>query len=287
MAVDASQHATEAANAPGGIPEIPNVITLLSRSLHDHPVVEWLHRWENLVFALVVIAGLCALAWRYARKPSLIPRDGQNLLEIFVEGLDRFLHSMMGPSGRRHLPFIGTLFLYIWCMNLSSLLPGMKPPTSSLNTTIGLALVVFCYVQAVRVKDLGWWQYLDHMAGSPRFDDVKQASMAMKPLLLVIKLFVIVVLFVLELIGEFVKPISLSLRLGFNIFAEDVLLAVLVGLGIAAGAALHSPIGLPLQLFAVPLVLIFSTVQALVFTLLTTVYIALIAPHDTHRGAHA
>jgi F-type H+-transporting ATPase subunit a len=245
-------------------------------------VVAWLHHWENLVFALLVVAGLCAVAWRYARKPSLIPRDAQNLLELFVEGLDRFLHGMMGPSGRRHLPFIGTLFLYIWCMNLTSLLPGMKPPTSSLNTTVGLAFVVFCYVQAVRVKDLGWRQYLDHMAGSPRFDDVKQASVAMKPLLLLIKLFVIVVLFVLELLGEFVKPISLSLRLGFNIFAEDVLLAVLVGLGLAAGAALHSPIGLPLQFFAVPLVLIFSTVQALVFTLLTTVYISLIAPHDAH-----
>jgi len=281
--------AVDAAHADGGIPELPNVITLLSHSLHDHPVVAWLHHWEHVLFALIVIAGLCAGAWRFARKPSLIPRDGQNLLELFVEGLDRLLRSLMGSSGRRHLPFIGTLFLYIWCMNLTSLLPGMKPPTSSLNTTVGLALVVFCYVQVVRVKDLGWRQYLDHLAGSPRFDDVKQASMAMKPLLLVIKLFVMAVLLVLELIGELVKPISLSLRLGFNIFAEDVLLAVLVGLGIAAGAALHLPIGLPLQLFAAPLVLIFSTVQALVFALLTTVYISLIAPHDAHppHEAHA
>ena len=305
MALDAAQHlehvpraaeqavhgAHHAAQAGGGIPELPNVITLLSHAQENNPLVAWLHHWENLVFALVIGTLLCVVAWRHARRPSLIPRDGQNLIELFVEGLDGFLRSLMGSSGRRHVPFIGTLFLYIWCMNLSSLLPGMKPPTSSLNTTIGLAFVVFCYVQGVRLKDLGWRQYLHHMAGSPQFDDLRHASWAMKPLLVVIKLFVMVVLFVLEIIGEFVKPISLSLRLGFNIFAEDVLLAVLVGLGIAASAALRVPIGLPLQIFAVPLVLIFSTVQALVFTLLTTVYIALIVPHASqdqpHHEAHA
>ena len=286
-AAEAAHHAADTAGAHGGIPELPNVITLLAHAQRDNPLVAWLHHWENLVFSLLIASSLIWLAWRHARRPALIPRDGQNLIELFAEGLDRFLNSLMGPSGRRHVPFIGTLFLYIWCMNLSSLLPGMKPPTSSLNTTIGLAFVVFCYVQGVRLKDLGWQQYLYHMAGSPTFDDVRHASPAMKPLLLVIKLFVMIVLFVLELIGEFVKPISLSLRLGFNIFAEDVLLAVLVGLGIAASAALHVPIGLPLQVFVVPLVLIFSTVQALVFTLLTTVYIALMAPHETPHEAHA
>ena len=75
---------------------------------------------------------------------------------------------------------------------------------------------------------------------------------------------------------------SLSLRLGFNIFAEDVLLAVLLGLGLTAGLALHLPVGIPLQALVVPLVLIFSTVQALVFSLLSSVYIGLMVPHVEH-----
>ena len=83
--------------------------------------------------------------------------------------------------------------------------------------------------------------------------------------------------------GELIKPASLSLRLGFNVFAEDVLLAVLVGLGLTAGAALHLSIGLPIQFFVVPLVLIFGTVQALVFSLLSTVYIALMSPHGAEH----
>jgi F-type H+-transporting ATPase subunit a len=99
----------------------------------------------------------------------------------------------------------------------------------------------------------------------------------------------------LHVIGEFIKPLSLSLRLGFNVFAEDVLLAVLVGLGLAAGVGLHGLVGrfglgmrqeyfvIPLHVVVIPLVLIFSTVQALVFSLLSSVYISLMLPHGEHH----
>ncbi len=276
-------HRAVETSGDGGIPEIPNIVSLLTDCWHAHPWAAWLHHWETLVFSLIVALGLCGVAWRYARRPSTIPGTGQNLLELFVEGVDQFVHNVIGTTWRQHTPFIGTLFVYIWCMNLSVLVPGMKSSTSSLNTTVGLALVVFCYVQWIRIKTLGPWKYLHHMAGSPRFDDVRTAPLPLKVLMLPIKVFVMVVLFLLELVGEFVKPISLSLRLGFNVFAEDVLLAVLLGLGLAAGSAIHSPVGLPFQLFVVPLILIFSTVQALVFSLLSSVYIVLMSPDGTHH----
>ena len=264
----AAAHAAEASAARGGIPELPNVITVLSERWHDHPAVAWLRHWENLVFSLIIATFLCALAWRYGRRPSTIPSGGQNLLELIVEGIDQFARSIIGPTGRRHTPFIGTLFLYIWLMNLSALIPGFKSSTASLNTTVGLALIVFGYVQWVGIRSRGLLKYVDHLAGSPR--DV--VGWAMVPLMLPI-----------HVLGECIKPLSLSLRLGFNVFAEDVLLAVLVGLGLAAGAALRLPVGVPLQAFVVPLVLIFSTVQALVFSLLATVYIALMSPQDAHH----
>ena len=269
----AARHASEGASTHGGIPELPNAITLLSSSRwHESQVVAWLHHWENLVFSLIVAASLSLIAWRYARKPLPIPRGGQNFLELLVEGIDRFVQGIIGRAGRRHTPFIGTLFLYIWLMNLSVLIPGMKSATASLNTTVGLAVTVFCYVQWVGITTNGPLKYLDHLAGSPR--DV--VGWALVPLMLPI-----------HVLGEFIKPLSLSLRLGFNVFAEDVLLAVLVGLGIGIGIALHLPIGIPLQAFVVPLVLVFSTVQALVFSLLSSVYIALMSPHEAHgRGEH-
>ena len=251
-----------------GIPELPNLISVLSRQFHGSPWAAGLHHWENLVFSGLVAVVLCAIAWRYARKPSMIPRGGQNVLELLVDGVDTCVRSVIGPAGRRHTPFIGTLFLYIWLMNLSVLIPGFKSSTSSLNTTAGLALVVFCYVQWIGLTTQGPAKYRDHLAGSPR----GAIGWALVPLMLPI-----------HLLGELIRPLSLTLRLGFNVFAEDVLLAVLVGLGITAGVALHLPIGVPLQALVVPLVLIFSTVQALVFSLLSSVYIALMSPHDDHH----
>ena len=264
----AAQHAASASEHAEGIPELANLVTVLSRRWHSHPALVWLHHWENLAFAMVVAVGLCVLAWRYARTPSTVPQGWQNVLELLVEGIDRFVQSILGPAGRRHTPFIGTLFLYIWLMNLSVLIPGMKSPTSSLNTTIGLACLVFGYVQWVGLTSQGPVRYLDHLAGSPR----DLVGWLLVPLMLPI-----------HVLGEFIKPLSLSLRLGCNVFAEDVLLAVLVGLGIVAGLAIHLPVGIPLQAFVVPLVLIFSTVQALVFSLLSTVYISLVSPHEGHH----
>ena len=267
------EHAAhQAAPPPSDIPELANVITLLSSRWHAHPAVAWLHHWENLVFSGLAALILILITWRHSRRPSMIPAGGQNVLELLVEGVDGFVQSVIGRAGRRHTPFVGTLFLYIWLMNLSVLIPGLKSSTSSLNTTVGLAVVVFCYVQWIGLTANGPAKYLDHLAGSPR--DI--VGWALVPLMLPI-----------HVLGELIKPLSLSLRLGFNVFAEDVLLAVLVGLGITAGLALRLPVGLPLQAFVVPLVLIFSTVQALVFGLLTSVYIALMLPHEAHGAEHA
>ena len=266
LAHAAVHHATEAASGPSdAIPELPNVVTLLSHRWHEIPWVAWLHRWENLVFALVVGLVLCGLTWRHSRRPSTIPGGWQNLLEWLVEGLDQLVHTIIGKDGRHFTPFIGTLFLYIWLMNLSVLVPGLKSSTANLNTTVALAVTVFSYVQWTGIQRLGVLRYLGHLAGEPR----DLVGWLLAPLMLV-----------LHILGELIKPLSLSLRLCFNIFAEDVLLAVLVGLGITLGLSCHLPVGLPLQALAVPLVLIFSTVQALVFTLLSSVYIALMLPYE-------
>jgi len=268
-AAHATHHAVEAASrAADAIPELPNLVTLLSHRWHELPWVAALHHWENLLFSLVVGILLCVLTWRYSRHPATIPRGWQNLLELFIDGVDQFVGRILGKEGRNFTPFLGTLFLYIWLMNLSVLVPGLKSSTSNLNTTVALALIVFSYVQWTGMRRLGVLGYFDHLAGRPR--DV--VGWLLVPLMLPI-----------HVLGEFIKPLSLSMRLCFNVFAEDVLLAVMVGLGITLSMTLHVPVGLPLQLFVIPLVLIFSTVQALVFSLLSAVYIALMLPHGEHH----
>jgi len=165
----------------------------------------------------------------------------------------------------------GTLFVYILLMNLMGLLPLMKSSTSSWNTTVALALCVFCYVQYTGIRKLGAVGYLDHMCGQPR--DI--VAIIMVPLMLP-----------LHIMEELAKPLSLSLRLFGNVTGEDVLIAIFVGLGVASLGFLHLPIGLPLHVPFIFLALLTSTIQALVFTLLSTVYFSMMLPHEAHGEAH-
>jgi F-type H+-transporting ATPase subunit a len=83
-------------------------------------------------------------------------------------------------------------------------------------------------------------------------------------------------------LGELAKPISLSCRLFGNVFGEDMLLVAFASLGVTTLSFTHLPFGLPLQLPFLFLALLTSTLQALVFTVLSTIYFLLMLPHDDH-----
>jgi F-type H+-transporting ATPase subunit a len=168
------------------------------------------------------------------------------------------------------VPFLGTLFIFILVMNYAGLVPFLKSPTANLNTTLAMATCVFLYVQWTGIRSFGLLGYLDHLAGSPR----DLVGFVLIPLMLP-----------LHIVGELVKPMSLSLRLFGNITGEDVLLAVFVGLGVGlAGVFVHgAPFGIPIQAIVYPLLLIFGFIQALVFTLLSTIYFYMMLPHEEHH----
>jgi len=86
----------------------------------------------------------------------------------------------------------------------------------------------------------------------------------------------------MHIIGELAKPFSLALRLFGNITGEDILVAAFVGLGLMALSFVHSPIGLPFNVPFILLGILLSTIQALVFTLLSSVYILMMLPHPEH-----
>lgn len=257
------------AQASEGLKELANWITLLNERWHDVPFVHFLHRWENVVFSLTASLFLIVLSLIATRKKSLIPGPLQNALELAVESLDNLVVGVIGPRGRAHVPFIGTLFLYILIQNFMGLVPAMKAPTSSLNTTVALAVSVFCYVQFIGIKENGMIGYIDHLMGSPR----DMVGWMMVPLN-----------FPLHVLEEFIKPMSLSLRLFGNILGEDSLIAVFVGLGILSLSFIHSPVGLPLQFPFFLLSMLLGTIQALVFALLSTIYISLVLPHEEHHA---
>jgi len=84
-------------------------------------------------------------------------------------------------------------------------------------------------------------------------------------------------------IGELAKPFSLALRLFGNITGEDILIAAFVSLGIMFMGLFHSPIGFPFQIPFILLAMLTSTIQALVFTMLSTIYFFMVLPHEEHH----
>ncbi|OGW86445.1 MAG: ATP synthase F0 subunit A [Omnitrophica bacterium RIFCSPHIGHO2_02_FULL_46_11] len=253
-----------------GLKELANWITLVNERWHDVPFVNVLHQWENVVFSLTAAFFLIILSFFATRKKSLIPGPLQNVLELAVESFENLVTGIMGPRGRAYVPFIATLFIYILTQNFMGLVPGLKAPTSSLNTTVGLAICVFFYVQGIGIKQNGIFGYIHHLMGSPH--DI--VGWIMVPLN-----------FPLHILQELIKPMSLSLRLFGNILGEDSLIAAFVGLGILSLSFIHSPIGLPLQFPFFLLSMLLGTIQALVFSLLSTIYISLMLPSSAHETA--
>lgn len=270
----------------GGVEHFPTLIAIIANAFDGHKLHHWteatdpvarnLLRFEDVIYSAVLIVLLTILFSRATRNLQMVPGPLQNFAEFLIGGLDSFIRGVIGPEGRKYVPFLGTVGLYIYVMNIFGLVPLMKSPTSVLNTTAAMAITVFLYVQWTGFRTNGVAGYLKHLAGDPK--DV--VGWCMVPLMLP-----------LHIIGELAKPLSLGLRLFGNIMGEELLLAVFAGLGVAMVAAFGLPyLGIPLHLPFMFLGLLTTLIQAVVFMLLSTIYIALVLPHHDHgehgSGAH-
>ncbi len=252
----------------GGTQKFPNLVTLIVAANHGAPWARTLHWIEPLLYALVVGILVCAAGFAASRNPKMIPGGFQNGAEMLVEKLYEFVGGILGPThARRYFPLLGSLFVYIFAMNLFGILPLMDSPTSNLNVTFALGLTVFVYVQYVGIRSLGIVGYVDHMLGNPR----NVTGWVLAPLM-----------FPIHVLGELAKPISLSCRLFGNIFGEDMLMVGFATLGVGMLSFTHLPVGIPIHVIFFPLELLTATLQAFVFTVLSTIYILLMLPHEEH-----
>ncbi len=198
---------------------------------------------DYVVMVFIVAIFMIVLFTLAGRKRALIPGRMQNVLEMIVEFFESQMAEIIGPEARKYLPLVGTVGLFVFFCNLLGLIPGLMSPTSKLNVTVGCALAVFVYYHVQGMKAQGPLTYLKHFMGP---------IPALAPLMLPI-----------ELISHFSRPVSLSIRLFSNIFAEEVLIVVIASL---------IPVLLPLPFMALS---IFTAVlQAFVFVLLSCIYIA-------------
>jgi F-type H+-transporting ATPase subunit a len=260
-----------AEHAEGGEAHLPNWIVILNDYFPDNPVVHWMHENEYLVFAWLAGLVFLVFTWIAMRKPTLVPGTLQNGIEWIVESMEDVCGGMLGKHLPKYFPFIMAIFFYILTMNLIGIIPGFKSSTSTLDVTLALALITFLYVQINGIINLGPLGYLDHLAGSPR--DI--VGFAMLPVMIPV-----------HILGELVKPVSLSCRLFGNIFGEDTLIVVFVGVAALALKASLTALAVPPMAGITALFMLLQTltaiVQALIFSLLTTVYLYMMLPHEAH-----
>ncbi len=218
--------------------------------------------WWVMLFLIVA-------AILMARGLKLLPGRGQNAIEFAYESLENWAVQLGGLAARKHVPLFATFFLFILFSNWSGLLPffgrieAFRAPTSDVNVTLGLAVVVFVYFHFQGFRALGVRGYLGKFFVFSGFKEGLGAGL--------IALFVGLIEFLLE----FIKPITLSMRLFGNIFGGEVALGVITALTIAI---------VPVAMLGLELLLNF--VQALIFSTLMLMY-TIIAMEGHDEEAHA
>jgi F-type H+-transporting ATPase subunit a len=163
----------------------------------------------------------------------------QSFLEILVLGIKQHIEEVGVRHAEKYLSFLGTLFIFLVTANLLSIFPGYRIPTGSLSTTAALALVVFVSVIAFGINEKGIKTYLH---------DYCKPTMIMLPF---------------NLIGEVSRTIALAIRLFGNMMSGDLIGSILLTI---------TPLFIPMVMNIFGLFI--GMVQAYVFTVLSTVYIA-------------
>lgn len=215
-------------------------------ALTKHVVAMWV---VSIVLIVIVLGG--------ARKadPTRISTGGLNLLEFIITWMrDEITIPTMGPYyGRKLLPYMLSLFMFILFNNLFGLIPYGTTATANLGVTAGMALLSLIVMQLVVIHDSGISGYLRHLTAG------------VHPALWVLMV-------PIEIVGQITKPFALAIRLFANMTAGHIIIITLLGLIFVFGHVASAVLAVPFTLFMYVIELLVSLLQALIFTILTCVF---------------
>lgn len=209
---------------------------------------------------------MLSLVFIASRKVALSPASKlSNFIESIIEFFQKnVVEEFMGHKGMKWLPFLFSLFLFIWGANLIGLVPGFYTATSSIFMTATLAFViVFPTVHIYGIKKHGLVGYLKSFIPEG------------------VPVFILPFLIPIEMISILAKPFSLSVRLFANMFAGHLVLLTFLLMIIEFKSFIIAPMPLFGAVFVFLLEMIFTTIQAYIFSLLSAIYIA-----DAMHGGH-
>ncbi|TDJ00202.1 MAG: ATP synthase F0 subunit A [Candidatus Dadabacteria bacterium] len=218
-----------------------------------------LDKYDYILGSILVLLFLTYAGFKITKKlskeGSVLPDEKFSLTTIFeiltIDFLFDLFTNVLGSSeqAKKYFPLLGASFFFIMFANLLGSIPGFLPPTGNFNTTVACALVIFVMYNYYGFKENGL-SYIKHFAGPVIF---------LAPLM-----------FVIELISHFVRPLSLSLRLFMNITGDHLVLGVFTNLIHYIIPAIFVGLGLFVALL-----------QAFIFTVLSAIYISLATSHET------
>lgn len=207
---------------------------------------------DHVIMAMLVLLISCVLfplaSRRYSRDN---PGPLQHILELVVYGIRGLLDDVIGHNGRKYLYIMGGFAMFIFVSNIFGLFFFLQPPTANPNTTFGLAVCAFLYYNYEGIRTQGLLHYLAHFAG---------------PVWWLAPLF-----FLIEMIGNFARILSLGMRLFGNIFGEHSATGVFMGM---------LPFVVPWPMMGLGIFGAF--LQTFVFVMLTMVYIGGATASEEH-----
>lgn len=235
---------------------MPSIYGLFGAQWHEPAAGELVipaHIVWSIALMIIVIAGVFLLRGRLSVDR---PSKGQQLLEIAVEQIRGLLDQVIGPYGRRYVPVIGTFALFILIGNLMAQVPGLGAPTENINVTGALGVTSFLYFIGSGFRQQGI-RYLKHFTGG--LSGVMLIAIGW-------------LIFVVEIISNSVRPVTLSLRLFVNMYADEQI----------GHAFLHELVAPIVPIFTIVLGIFVAFIQTFIFIMLSMVYLSETVPHEEH-----
>ncbi len=280
-------------------PTLANVSAKASELIHGSSVLGFIT--NSVIVALAVLGIVFWFSKKATTNMSLIPHKAQNLFEFVIEFLYGRVAGIVGEKqAPMAFPLLGTLFIYILVSNWFGLIPGvgtigfgeatgpymisevhaplLRPPTADLNATLALALSAFLVWFYLTIKEMGVWGFIMHTFGPKG---------GLKGFMGMVVGLVFLFVGVIEIVSIVLRPMTLSIRLYGNIFAGESVLHTLGALLDNAGFpwSFIGAVAIPFPFYFMELLV--GLLQAIVFTLLCSVYIQLSTTHDEHpEGEH-
>lgn len=224
----------------------------------------------NYTFFLIIAFFVTLVFFLVAsRRTNLVPKGAGNVAEAGVEFIRNLCVDNMGPDGTKYTAFIGTLFFFILVNNVIGLVPGALPGTGSIGVTATWAIMVFIVYNAIGFQKNGFIGYLKSFIPSGVREMPALGRFTLGPFI-----------FILELVGHFLRPLTLAVRLYANMFAGGIILGIFGIFMILGAQQLGSALGVTMTGFGLLMLVIMygfkvfvAFIQAYVFAILTSVYI--------------